>query len=116
VRRTVLRGKRSTPSIDVAHGVTSWTADKAGPERLLDLVRGHWAIENRLHWVRDVTFDEDRSQVRKAHAPHVLATLRNTAIGLIRMAGGTSIASALRHLAHRVGDAVRLIGLLAAPA
>lgn len=54
-------------------------------------------IENRLHWVRDVDYDEDRSQVRTGSGPQVMATLRNTAIGLLRLAGHTNIAAALRH-------------------
>ena len=55
-------------------------------------MQGHWGIENRLHWVRDVTLDEDRSQVRTGQAPRVMATLRNTAISLLRIwpAGTTS--------------------------
>ena len=60
--------------------------------------RGQWEIENRLHWVRDVTFDEDRSQVRKGSGPQVMASLRNLSISLLRMSGVTNIASATRHL------------------
>jgi predicted transposase YbfD/YdcC len=45
----------------VVYGVTSLPPERATPARLLELVRGHWAIENKSHWVRDVTFDEDRS-------------------------------------------------------
>ncbi|HVM13175.1 MAG TPA: ISAs1 family transposase, partial [Egibacteraceae bacterium] len=60
----------------------------------------HWGIENRLHWVRDVTFDEDRSTVRTGHAPHVMAALRNLAITTLRLAGATNIAAALRHHAR----------------
>ena len=75
----------------MVHGITSLTSDRADAARLLALVRGHWAIENGLHWVREVTFDEDRSQVRTGAAPQVLAALRNTAIGLFRLAGATAI-------------------------
>ena len=60
-------------------------------------IQGHWSIENRLHWVRDVVYDEDRSQIRTGHAPRVMATLRSTAIGLHRLTGATNIAAALRH-------------------
>jgi predicted transposase YbfD/YdcC len=59
----------------------------AGPERLLRLICGHWCIENRLHYVRDVSFGEDASQVRCGTAPQVLAALRNAAIGMVRDAG-----------------------------
>jgi hypothetical protein len=61
------------------------------PERLLALVRGHWQIENKSHWVRDMTFDEDRSQVRSGNIPQVMAALRNTTSGLLRCAGYTNM-------------------------
>ena len=61
------------------------TAAEAGPERLLDLSRGHWAIENRLHYVRDVTFNEDRRRVRSG--ARALAAIRNLALHLIRSRG-----------------------------
>ena len=72
-------------------------------------MQSHWEIENRLHWVRDVTFDEDRSQVRTGNAPRVMASLRNTAITLLRLHGHQNIAAALRHHAR---DTDRPINLL----
>ncbi len=65
-------------------------------EDLLALVREHWTVENSLHWVRDVTFDDDRSQVRKGNGPRVMATLRNLAISVLRLAGAQSTAKATR--------------------
>jgi hypothetical protein len=62
--------------------------------------------DNRLHWVRDVSFDEDRSQVRTGHTPRVMATLRNTAISLLRLTGWDNIAEALRHHARDPGRAL----------
>jgi predicted transposase YbfD/YdcC len=79
---------------------------------LLAQVRGHWAIENRLHWVRDVTLGEDASQVRRGAAPQVLATLRNCVIALLRHAGATNLAAALRHGAWCPGAALTLLGLV----
>jgi Transposase DDE domain len=76
--------------------VTSLTPDKADAQRLLTLNRGHWTIENRLHYVRDVTFDEDRSQIRTKQGPRVMATLRNLAISLLRLSGVNNIAKATR--------------------
>lgn len=76
--------------------MTSLPPEKADPHRLLKLVRGHWQIENGLHWVRDVTFDEDRSQVRTGMGPRALASLRNLAISLFRLNGYTNVAQALR--------------------
>lgn len=99
-------------SVEIVHGLTSLTAEKASAQRLLDLNRNHWCIENRLHWVRDVTFDEDRSCIRTGAGAHAMASLRNLAISVLRLAGAASIAPALRYCA-RYGDAVvlRLIGL-----
>jgi predicted transposase YbfD/YdcC len=85
----------------VAYAVTSLSPQKASPQRLLTLWRGHWGIENRLHWVRDVTFDEDRSAIRTGAAPQIMAALRNTVISMLRLAGSTNIAATLRrHAAH----------------
>lgn len=75
-------GKVST---ETAYIVTSLTASEASPERLLDLTRTHWAIENRLHYVRDVSFNEDRSRVRAG--ARALAAIRNLALYLIHSAG-----------------------------
>jgi len=82
---------------EIVYAVTSLSATDAHPQQIAAWLRGHWGIENRIHWVRDVTFDEDRSQVRTNAGPQVMATLRNTAINLLRLAGETSIAAALRH-------------------
>jgi Transposase DDE domain len=98
-------------SVEVAYGVTSLTPKQADPALLLALVRGHWEIENRLHWVRDVTFDEDRSQVRTGHSPRVMATLRNLAISVLRRAGATNIAAGLRRAGRNPTRALGLLGL-----
>jgi predicted transposase YbfD/YdcC len=74
-------------------------------------VRGHGGIENRLHYVRGVTFGEDTRPVRKGSAPQVMAAVRTTVIGLLRQAGGTKIAEALRHNGWRQGEALRLLGI-----
>ena len=79
---------------------------------MLGLNRGHWEIENRVHWVRDVNFDEDRSQVRTGAGPRVMATLRNLAISLLRLRDQSrSIAEALRDLAARPHRALAMVGL-----
>jgi len=83
--------------------------ESADPGRLLELARGHWGIENRLHWVRDVTFDEDRCQVRCGAAPQVMAALRNTAIALLRGKGATNIAAATRTYAGHPSRALTLV-------
>ena len=108
-RRTVLN-KRKEQREDIVYGVTSLTPDKASPAQLLQLVRDHWAIENRLHWVRDVTFDEDRSQVRSGSTPQVMAAMRNLAITLMRSVGVHNIAAGCRQFAARPNKALNLIG------
>ena len=95
----------------MVYGVSSLAHEKASPADLLQYVRGHWEIENRLHWVRDVTFDEDRSQVRRGSRPQMMASLRNIAISLLRMAGAKNIAAATRHLARFNFKTLRLLGL-----
>lgn len=80
------------------------------PDELATWIRGHWTVENRLHWVRDVTYDEDRSQVRTGSGPRAMASLRNLAISILRINGITNIAQALRH--H--GDPLRPVALLLA--
>jgi predicted transposase YbfD/YdcC len=102
----ITKGKRT---VEVVYLVTSADAATAPPETLATWIQGHWEVENRLHWVRDVTFDEDRSQVRTGNAPRVMASLRNTAITLLRIHGHENIAAALRHHAR---DATRPINLL----
>ncbi len=74
------------------------------------LVRGQWQIENRAHWVRDVTFDEDRSQVRTASGPQVMACLRSLAISLLSLAGEANIAAGLRNTAWDRSRAFALLG------
>jgi Transposase DDE domain len=98
-------------STETSYYVTSLTAAKAPTERAAAVVRGHWGIENGLHWVRDVTWDEDRSQVRTAAAPRALASLRNLAIGALRHAGETNIASGLRWVARDSRRALALLGI-----
>jgi hypothetical protein len=75
------------------------------------LVRQHWQIENHIHWVRDVTFDEDRSQGRCGSIPQVMAVFRNTVIGLMHWAGETNIAAACRRFAAQPWSALAIIGI-----
>ena len=97
---------------ETVYGITSLTPEQADASRLNSLVRSHWHIENRSHWVRDVTFDEDRSQVRSGNIPQVMAALRNTVIGLMRWAGETNIAAARRKFAAKPKLALKLIGVI----
>ena len=81
---------------EVRSFITSAPRSEAGAETLLKWARGHWSIENRSHYVRDVTMGEDASRIRKGSGPRVMAAVRKAAIGLLRMTGATNIAAALR--------------------
>jgi predicted transposase YbfD/YdcC len=94
---------------ETVYAITDLPPHQARPDELAGWIRGHWQIENGLHWVRDVTFGEDLSQVRTGAAPQVMATLRNLVISLHRLKGATNIAKALRHHAR---DALRPLQLL----
>ena len=96
---------------EIAYGITSMSSEKADAARLLKFNRGHWCIENRLHWVRDVTFDEDRSQIRKGSGPRVMATLRNLVISLFRIHEIKNVAQALRKCCFDKEYALQFIGL-----
>jgi predicted transposase YbfD/YdcC len=90
-------GKRTRQTVYL---ITSLTSVQASPERLARLARSHWGIENRLHWVRDVTFGEDASQIRTGHGPENMATIRSLAINLFRRAGFANIAAAIRDMSY----------------
>ena len=103
-RRRPLSGKNSKKwSSETVYAVTSLTAARASPAQLAGILRGHWLIEDSLHWVPDMTFGEDSSQVRTRNGPLVMASLRNLAITILRLTGHASIAAALRHHARRPG-------------
>jgi hypothetical protein len=108
-RLHVRRGQIIATELEVRYYVTSLAPERADARTLLTLTRGHWGIENRLHHVRDVTFEEDRSQMRVGAVAHAFAACRNLAIGLLRSAGAANIAAALRTYAARPADAALLV-------
>ena len=95
-RRSLTSRKGSTETVCA---ITDLTQEQTSPAELADAQRAHWGIENRVHWVRDVTYAEDLSQIRTSHGPAVMASLRNLAINVHRKAGTTNIA-ATRHLSR----------------
>lgn len=97
-------------SREVVVGITSLPRLLANASRLLEIVRGHWTIENRVHYVRDVTMGEDRSHVHAGHVPEVMAAFRNAAIAILRRAGYENVASARRYLAANPRKALKLLG------
>jgi hypothetical protein len=106
-RQRTVQGKTTT---EVVYGITSLSPPRADAARLLALVRDHWGIENRLHYVRDVTLREDASRVRKGSAPQVLAGLRNAVVHLLASVEAPSRPAALERLSARPADALQLIG------
>jgi predicted transposase YbfD/YdcC len=94
---------------ETVYAITDLRVHQAKPAQLATWIREHWHIENKIHWVRDVTYDEDRSQIRTGTGPEVMAALRNAAIGALRTAGITNIAAGTRHYAR---DSTRPLALL----
>jgi predicted transposase YbfD/YdcC len=106
-RRRVGAGK---PSVEIVYAITSLDYCAADPRLLADWLRGHWAIENSVHHVRDVTQREDASRIRLGAGPQLMAALRNTAANIARLAGHTNIAAAQRDAAWSptaITDALR---------
>ena len=91
--------------------ITSLDAREAAPVHLAGYVRGQWTIENKVHYVRDVTYREDSSRVRTGPRPRIMATLRNLAIGLIRQAGYTKIAATIREIKYDTSLLLAILGL-----
>lgn len=103
-----LDGARRTK--EVAYCVTSLSADNAAGHDLARLLREHWgAIEIRLHWCRDSTFNEDKSTLRAGTAPQAMSIIRNTIMAAFRLAGWTNLKKARRHFSHGIAWCVDLI-------
>ena len=105
-------GRRAgTYTSEWAYALTSLTPAQANPGRLLQIWRGQWQIENGLHYVRDVTLGEDASQIRCGQGPAVFAALRNTALGLMRLAKQANVAAAQRRSAMYPWEALARLGI-----
>lgn len=111
LEREVVRLNTGEVRRERAYAITSLGPDQANATVLLALWRGHWGIENRLHWVRDVGFAEDRSPARAGSVPQGLAATRNTVIGLLRAHGHQAIARTRRALARNPAATLALLGL-----
>lgn len=114
MRRTCWRRvlKSGQSSRETTYAITSLGWHEADASHLEQLWRGHWTIENRCHYVRDVTLDEDRGQSHVGHTPEVLATFRNALIATLRAQGWTNIAAALRYYGSAVANAFALLGAI----
>ncbi len=101
--------KSGKTSHEVAYGITSLPMTAASPKRLLTLHRNHWTIENKLHYIRDVTFHEDACDLAIGTAPQAIAILNNLVLGLLRRRGFTAIADARRRFCAVPAEALALV-------
>jgi predicted transposase YbfD/YdcC len=114
IRRTCRRRDPHTGQTvqETTYGITSLSHAQASPAQIESLWRGHWTIENRVHYVRDVTMGEDASQAHSGSIPQALAALRNVILALFRYRGWNNIADAIRYYSVSVRRSLQLIGAL----
>jgi hypothetical protein len=105
------RTVKGETTVEVVHGITSLGPGRADAARLLALTRGHWGIENGLHYRRDVTLAEDASRVRKGAAPQVMAAIRNSVIHVLSEVVGPGLAAAVRTMNNCFSAALSLLGI-----
>jgi predicted transposase YbfD/YdcC len=110
-QRTELRTGKTT--LQVRYGITSLATAQVSPAQMEVCWRRHWTIENRLHYVRDVSLGEDAGQMRTGHAPQALAALRNAVIALLRIEGWPCLPTAFRHFAAHPQSALQLMRAIA---
>ena len=94
---------------ETVYAVTDLSWQQIRADQLAEAIREHWHVENRLHWIRDVTFAEDLSQIRVGHGPANMATLRNLALSRHRIAGATNIAAASRYVGRHPNRVLPLL-------
>jgi predicted transposase YbfD/YdcC len=109
LERTFTRVKDGKVMHEVAYGVTSLTVQEASPQRLLELVRKHWEIENQLHYRRDDTLREERCTLRTGHAAPMMAAINNLVLGILRRQGVTNVPDARRHFQRYPEEALTLV-------
>lgn len=102
IERQFIYKKTGKRSCEVAYGITSRTTEQADPERILNINRGHWTIENCCHYIIDWNYDEDRSRIRTGYGPENITRFRRFAIGVIKSKGVRSVAQKMRELARNV--------------
>jgi len=102
IERQFINKKSGKSSCEIAYGITSRKVDEASPERILNINRGHWAIENSCHYIIDWNYDEDRSRIRTGYGPENITRLRRFAIGIIKSKNVCSVAQKMRELTRNV--------------
>lgn len=103
------KGKLAT---EVQYAITSLSRHQADAGQLLKRWREHWGIENRLHWVRDTLWQEDRCCIKHPTGGHNMAAFRNAAINLLRLAKVTNLAAAVRENAYRLDRLLARLGIV----
>ncbi len=109
IERRRINKRTGKHEAQVRYGITSLSPERADAKRLAAILRGHWGIENHLHWVRDVILGEDASRIRTGHAPQVMAIFRNVAVSLLGLLGFDSPSEGLRHFAWNPAEAIRIV-------
>jgi predicted transposase YbfD/YdcC len=105
------RTEKGKTTVEVVQGISSLSPQRADAQRLLELTRGHWGIENGLHYRRDMTLGEDASRIRKGVAPQVMAALRNSVLHVLSDVVAPSLAAAVRSMGNCLSQALGLLGL-----
>lgn len=104
--------KKGKTTTEIAYAITSLSAERANAEKLLGYNRGHWGIENRLHWVRDVTLGEDACRANVGHCPQNLAAFRNVGLSLLRLSGVNEILSTLRDFQSKPWELLKFLRIV----
>ena len=107
--------RRGRWQIEIHYKITSLPAELAGPDDLLRLSRAHWAIENQLHYVRDVTLGEDASRIRSGAAPQAMAAIRDLVVAVLHRDRLSNRAAGLRHFAWHLDQAAQALGVAGPP-
>lgn len=113
IERESTEKKTGETSLEIAYGVTSLPPEKANPETILAINRGHWSIENSCHYIIDWIYNEDRSRIRTGYGPENITRLRRFAVGLLKSKGVSNIAQKMRNLnrnTRAVFDYFRMTG------
>ncbi len=105
----IVRVKDGKTQTELRYGVTSLTRSEASPARLLAVKRGHWGIENKLHYRRDETMCEDWCHLKKGHTAHALAIINNLVLGLLLRQGVQNVPQARRDYEAHLQKAVQLV-------
>src|SRR5512135_1347871 len=109
IERHRINKRTGKHEIQVRYGITSLSPERADAKRLAAILRGHWGIENRLHWVRDVLLGEDASRIRTGHAPQVMAVFRNVAVSFLGLLGFDCPSEGLSHFAWTPAEAIKIV-------